>query len=58
MTHAGDPRELATLATVTGRQANPAWAELLGDLAIDEAALVRATGTEGAPVKQFKSLRA
>lgn len=54
MTHTSDPRELATLAALAGRDGDAAWSRLLGDLAIDEAALVRATGTEGAEVERFK----
>ena len=54
MTHTSDPREVATLAAPAGRGGDAAWSELLGDLAIDEAALVRAVGTEGAPVERFR----
>ncbi len=54
MTHTSDPHELATLASLAGRDGDAAWAGLLGGLAIDEAALVRATGTEGAQVERFR----
>lgn len=54
MTHTSDPREVAALASVAGREGGEAWAALLHDLAIDEAALVRATGTEGAHVERFR----
>lgn len=54
MTHTSDPREIAALASVAGREGDRTWAALLHDLAIDEAALVRATGTEGAHVERFR----
>jgi hydroxymethylpyrimidine pyrophosphatase-like HAD family hydrolase len=54
MTHTSDPREVAALASLAGREQDSAWTGLLGDLAIDEAALVRATGTEGAHVERFR----
>jgi hypothetical protein len=54
MTHTSDPREIAALAAVAGREGDEAWAALLRDLAIDEAALVRAAGTEGAHVERFR----
>lgn len=54
MTHTSDPREIAALASVAGREGDRSWATLLDDLAIDEAALVRATGTGGAHVERFR----
>ncbi len=54
MTHTSDRRELATLAAIAGREADAAWSSLLGDLAIDEAVLVRATDAEGAQVERFR----
>jgi hydroxymethylpyrimidine pyrophosphatase-like HAD family hydrolase len=54
MTHTSDPRELSSLAAIAGRQRDAAWSSLLGDLAIDEAALVRSMGTEGAQVERFR----
>jgi hypothetical protein len=54
MTHTSDPRELAALASLAGRDEDASWPELLGALAIDEAALVRATGTDGAHVERFR----
>jgi len=54
MTHTSDSRELATLARLAGSKDDSAWSGLLGDLAIDEAALIRATGTEGAQPARFR----
>jgi hydroxymethylpyrimidine pyrophosphatase-like HAD family hydrolase len=54
MTHTSNPREVATLGALAGREGDPAWPKLLGDLAIDEAALVRATAAEGAQLERFR----
>lgn len=54
MTHTSDPGEVAALASVAGREGDQTWAAFLHGLAIDEAALVRAAGIEGAHVERFR----
>lgn len=57
MTHTSDPRELATLAQIAGVPDDEAFGALLGDLAIDEAALVRASDPGEAHVERFRLAR-
>ncbi len=57
MTHTSDPREIATLAQVAGVPDDDAFGALLGDLAIDEAALVRASAPGEAQVERFRLAR-
>ena len=57
MTHTSDPRELAALARIAGVADDDAFHRLLGDLAIDEAALVRASSPGEAHVERFRLAR-
>jgi hypothetical protein len=53
LTHTSDPREITTLAQIAGVADDDAFGALLGDLSIDEAALVRATGPGEPKVERF-----
>ncbi len=57
VTHTSNPRELATLARIAGVADDEAFGALLGDLAIDEAALVRAGGEGESRVERFRLAR-
>ena len=54
MTHTSDPREVATLATIAGPGHEESLGALLGDLAIDEAALVRASRGDEVRAERFR----
>ena len=54
MTHTGDPRELAVLAHIAGTEEGGELPDVVGDLAIDEAALAGATQAGEGHVERFR----
>jgi hypothetical protein len=54
MTHPSDPAELSVLARIAGAQDDDALRDVVGDLALDEAAVGRATHTGEAHVERFR----
>ena len=57
LTHTSNPRELDTLARISGVADDDAFGALLTDLAIDEAALVRTGDQKEAKVERFRLAR-